>query len=181
MPGSNQTVMYLKMMHSVTHSMLDPDLTIRERIASMCYGVFIVRIWRSWLLKYAPQKKVQATIDVPTYSLLENFISTNAYTCIEINAHSLIQLTIKLRAINRPDLFLTHLLGSQSCEGTFRQLRSMSTTESTVVNFTILDMINCLKKVQLQSDIVYSAPEEIKFPRIQRKKTIKNRNRCTRN
>lgn len=116
-PGSKPTVLYLKMMHSVTHSMLDPDLTMKERIASMWYGVFVVRIWRSWLLKYQKQKKskrnVQPSTDIPTYSLLENFISTNAYTCIEINAHSLIQLIIKLRAINRPDLFLTHLFGSQ--------------------------------------------------------------------
>lgn len=86
------------------------------------------------------------------------------------HAHALIQLVFKLRAINRSDLFLTHLLGSQSCERTFRQLRSMTSTESTVINFTMLDMINRLKKVQLQSDIVSAAHSEIKFPRIQNKK-----------
>lgn len=175
-PGSKPTVLYLRMMQSVTDSMLDPNLTIKEKIAKMWYGVFVVRIWRSWLSGYAAKKKskknVHHSTDELTYSLTENFISVNAYTCIEINAHSLILLTIKLRDINRPELFLTHLLGSQSCESTFRQLRSMTSTEATVINFTMLEMINRLKKVQLLSDIVTDAPGEIKFPRIQNRKTL---------
>lgn len=174
-PGSKPTVLYLRMMQSVTRSMLDPNLTIKERIAHMWYGVFVVRIWRSWLSGFAAKNKskknVHHSTDGPTYSLLENFISCNAYTCIEINAHALILLIIKLRDINRPELFLTHLLGSQSSESTFRQLRSMTSTQSTVINFTMLEMINRLQKVQLQSDIVTAAPDEIKFPRIQNKKT----------
>lgn len=48
MPES-KPVLYWRMMQSVTDSLLDPNLTIKERIAKMWYGVFLVRIWRSWL------------------------------------------------------------------------------------------------------------------------------------
>lgn len=172
-PGSQSTVLYLKMMRAVTFSMLDANMDIRDRIFNLWYGVFILRIWRSWLLKFTKQKKNKknapaASEEVPTYSLQENFISNNAYTCIELNAHSLILLTIKLRS--NPELFVPYLFGSQSCESTFGQLRSMTSTYSTVVNFTMLEMINRLKKVQLQSDIVTSAPDNIKFPRFQKEK-----------
>lgn len=185
-PASQSTVLYLKMMRAVTSSILDPNMEIRDRIFDMWYGVFILRLWRSWLLKFSAQKKnvkkpakkramktsrPDDDFPTPNYNLQENFISNNAYTCIEINAHSLIKLILKLRDMNRPDLFVPMLMGSQSCESTFRQLRSMTSTCSTVVNFTMQEMINRLKKVQLQSDIVSSAPDNIKFPRIQEKKS----------
>lgn len=183
-PGSQSTVLYLKVMRAVTSSMLDTNMEVDDRISDMWYGVFVLRIWRSWLSKYAKPKKTQKkvsnsatnTLEVTPiyYSLQENFISSNAYTCIEINAHSLVQLIVKLREMNRPDIFLPYLMGSQSCESTFRILRGMTSTQSTVVNFTMLEMINRSKKVQLQSDIVSTAPENIKFPRIQVKKIKSN-------
>lgn len=117
------------------------------------------------------QATTNQTADVPEYNLLENFISTNAYTCVEINAHSLIKLIIKLRGINQPDLFLPFLVGSQSRERSFCQLRSMTTSQSTVVNFSMLEMIARLKRVQLQSEIVSTTDEQLKFPHIQNKKT----------
>lgn len=79
--------------------------------------------FEDYLLMYRSTKHsttMMSPAEMTIYSLQENFISTNAYTCIEINAHSLVLLITKLRALNRPDLMLTHLLGSQSCESTFR-------------------------------------------------------------
>lgn len=178
-PGSKSTVLYLKMMNAVTDSMLNVDMDIRDRVSNMWYGLFVLRIWRSWLHKFEKPKKSkkntqasgQPSNDTTIYSLQENFISTNAYTCIEINAHSLVLLITKLRALNRPDLMLTHLLGSQSCESTFRLLRSMTTTQSTVINFNMLEMIHRLRRIELQSEIMSSVPVDIKFPRVHRKKT----------
>lgn len=154
-PGSKSTVLYLKVMRSVTSSMLDSNMEIRDRILQMWYGVFVLRLWRWWVTKFVKPKKARknekintafVNLSNPTYSLQENFISANCYTCIEINAHSLIQLILKLRNMNRPDMFLPMLMGSQSCKSTFRQLRSMTTTYSTVVNFTMLEMIGRIKK-----------------------------------
>lgn len=82
----------------------------------------------------------------------------------------MVNFIIQLRDRNEPHLFLPLLLGSQPCEATFRQLRSMTTTSSTVINFNTLEMIHRLKKIQLQNDIMVSSPDFIKFPRLDAKR-----------
>lgn len=69
------------------------------------------------------------------------------------------------------------LFSSQPCEAFFRQIRSMSTTYSTIVNCSLLDVsliIHRIKKIQLQSDILASKlNRNISFSRIEHKvKTI---------
>jgi len=65
-----------------------------------------------------------------------NFVSSNVYLCVEINAHSLIMILIKLKRENRGHLLLpSWLFGSQPAEGLFRLLRSLSPMESTNVLF----------------------------------------------
>lgn len=75
--------------------------------------VFCLRYWRLWL-----------TCD-EVYSLEKNFISSNAYLSVEINAHSLLLLVRKCRKENDPALLLTWLYGSQQCESFFRAIRSL--------------------------------------------------------
>jgi hypothetical protein len=70
------------------------------------------------------------------YSLGTSFVSLNSYLCIEINAHALILLIIRLG--NRKELFKPWLCGSQSCESYFRTARSCTPTESTQVTHQIL-------------------------------------------
>lgn len=183
-PGSEATVIYLKMMDYATSAYLDPSLSPSDRVKRIWYAVFLARIWRSWLSKTIEkqkteekerkktEKKPNANIVPKTYTLAENFMSSNAYACLEINAHSLIKFIIKLRNSNRLELFLPLLLGSQTCESTFRQLRSMTSTFSTVVNFTLYDMLQRLRRIQLLNDIVTKSSEicpELKFPRYERK------------
>lgn len=191
-PGSEATVVFLKVMNYATSSFLDSELLISERIKRIWYSVFVLRIWRSWLSskvkenqkkskkRNAEQKKEKISEKAKTsvkdsesadetlrrkYSLSENFISNNAYACIELNAHSLVKYIIQLRTNDQPHLFITKLLGSQSCESTFRQVRSLTSTYSTVVNFTMYDMLHRLKKIQMQSDIITDCPE-LNFPRV---------------
>lgn len=77
--------------------------------------------------------------------------------------------------------FIPNLYSSQPCESTFRQARSLTSTFSTVINFNILDIINRIEKIQLQSDIINSSKNEIKFPRFQKKAASKsNRLDCHR-
>lgn len=50
--------------------------------------------------------------------------------------------------------FLPHLLSSQPCEAIFRQIRSLSSTYSTVVNCTVKEILGRINKISLQNDIV---------------------------
>ena len=72
------------------------------------------------------------------YTLRENFITSNAYACIELNAHALLTFLITVRDhVGNDDCFLPWLLGSQCCESTF----SMNSTFSTMINFGILGLL----------------------------------------
>lgn len=136
-PGSQGTVMYLKLMKTVLDSFLMKDLKVEERIAKIWYCVFFLRIWRHWIKK--------------SHHTLKNFITINAYLCIEINAHSLILLALKCSA--EPQLFVPWLTSSQPCEKTFRSLRSLSSTFSTVVNFSMLDILQRINKLQTINEV----------------------------
>ena len=80
----------------------------------------------------------------PMYSLEKNFITSNAYKCIELNAHSLIiyMMTIRDHPVsdNQDRLFTPWLLGSQSCEKVFRTAHSMTSMFSTILNFGVLGL-----------------------------------------
>lgn len=139
-PNSEGTCEYLRLMQCVIHSFLKKDMTPNERVFNIWYSIFFLRIWRDWLLRH-PQHK------------LENYITSNAYNCIELNGHCLLNLIRKFRDSGNHHLFQPWHFGSQPCEQFFRTLRSMSTTLSTVVNFSIRDVLYRIKKIELQEDI----------------------------
>ena len=64
------------------------------------------------------------------FNIKNNFITANAMSCIELNAHFLIIFirTLRDHIPNGSDYFLPWLLGSQPCESTFRAARSMTGT-----------------------------------------------------
>lgn len=169
-PESEGTVLYLKMMRSVLNSLSDTDITSEERVYQIWYGVFFCRAWRSWLLnsrkvKIAGQKKSKHF-----YNLKDNFMSSNCFTCIELNAHSLVKQVLgKELPSKENNFFFPNLFDSQVCESTFRQLRSFTSTYCTVVNFNMLEIINRIRKIQLQNEIVTSCYGRIKFPRFEKK------------
>lgn len=153
---SEATVMYLRLCEKITSSFRDIELTPLERIERIWHALFYLRIWRQWI------KKSQ-------YSLSENFITLNAYACVEINAHGIIQIMRKFRDNGDDNLFLSALFESQPCEQTFRQLRSMTTLNWTKVNFTVLELTHMASRIDLQNDIIYSRMKNsgIVFPRIE--------------
>lgn len=59
-------------------------------------------------------------------------------------------------------------MSSQPCEEFFRKIRSFTSTYSTQVNFSVLEIIQRIKKTQLQGDIILRNKENIKFPRLHR-------------
>lgn len=118
---------------------------------------FFLRLWRAWLNS------------VPEYSLTNNCITANAYLCIELNAHGLLNAIFRCIETNSLAFFYPMQYGSQQCESFFRNLRSTSTTCSTVVNCSLLDAIHRIQRIQLQADISVmdfnSEGENIIFPR----------------
>ena len=84
-PDAKGTLIYLRFTRCIMDSYLDKNLDITDRIKKAWYVAIIVRYRRQWLLMN------------PQYSMENNFISLNAYKCIELNAHSMIVYTMVIR------------------------------------------------------------------------------------
>ena len=114
-----------------------------------------MRIKRCWLFENG-------------YSESDHFITTNAYTCIEINAH--LMLSILYNVINGKfpkDVLRVWLTGSQGREQPFRLLRSMTPVFSTIINFSLKGVLERIHKLNYISSI--ECTEEIIFPIVQRR------------
>ena len=62
--------------------------------------------------------------------------------------------------------FVPWMLGSQTCERTFRSLRSMTGTFSTAINFSMLGLLQRLHKLYIQEEIMSESKSNgITFPR----------------
>lgn len=152
--GSEGTVVYLNIMKNIIDAFLDQNLKPIQRVRKMWYSIFIIRMWRNCIMSH---KK---------YNLKDNFLTTPCYTCLELNAHSLIMCMLHLKEINRADLFLPHLFESQPCESMFRQFRSFTTTYSTVTNCTVKEAMARISKIQLQNDIINGTSSHFNYPRL---------------
>lgn len=165
-PDTEATVMFIKICRQIASSLNDDNITPVERLYLIWHSVYFLRGWRKWIknIEERCKKNKEAT---KNYSVQQNFITQNAYACIEINAHNLVQIMIRFREENKPELLLTHLFNSQTCEQTFRQFRSMSTANWTKINFGLLELIHLVGRIELQNDIIYFklGDENILFPR----------------
>ena len=85
---------YLEITRCVIDSYLDKELDTFGHVELAWYAVFFMRYWRHWLLL------------IKEYKLSDNFITNNAYMCIELNAHSLLLFLITCRDLNLPNTFL---------------------------------------------------------------------------
>lgn len=161
---SEATVMYLKLCSEIVSSYNKADLSPIDRVYRIFHATYFLRIWRMWILR---KSKQNLNGNEKHYSLSNNFISSNAYVCVEINAHNLVRLIRKLRDSNLEKLFLPYLFASQPCEETFRQLRSMGTINFTKINFSMLEVIHMIHRIEVQNDIVYSKLSnlDVNFPR----------------
>ena len=99
-PDGKGTRAYLRVIKNVVDSFLDKSLDPLFRLERVWFAVFFVRYWRWWLLQN------------PNYKLGSNFITLNAYVCIELKAHALITFLQTLRAYNSSKTFMPWMLGS---------------------------------------------------------------------
>lgn len=148
-PGSEATAEYLNLIRLSTSAIISKSLSVEERLYNLWYCVFFLRKWKTWL----KDSKKDNT----------HFITENAYICIEINAHSLLNLIIN--NYEKSKMLKFHLFTSQPCESFFRTMRSQTSTHSTVVNFTLFDVFHRSKRFEMQEDIINKFKEKIIFPR----------------
>ena len=81
---------YLRIMKLITESFLNKNLESLVRIENVWYAVFLLRYWHQWIVLN------------PDYNLSDHFITSNAYTCVELNAHSLLTLVISIQTTLQP-------------------------------------------------------------------------------
>ena len=86
-PGSEGTAAYLKVMYYIIQSYLSVALTMTDRIYYLWYAVFFLRYWRAWIM-------------TNKFSVISNFITTNTYLCVELNAHSLLNAIFFASSLN---------------------------------------------------------------------------------
>lgn len=138
-PDTEGTTAYLMVMQFVISAFNDHSLSIPDRVYKLWFAVFFLRQWKIWIKNNN------------FYNCTANFISLNSYYCIELNAHALIQL------INTPDLipelFVPWLYSSQPCEQLFRATRSLTSTFNTVVNFSVKELLNRVKRIEILNTI----------------------------
>lgn len=169
-PDAKGTLAYLRLIRCVIDSYLDKNLDITARIKKAWYAAFFVRYWRQWLLIN------------PQYSLADNFISLNAYKCIELNAHSIILYAMIIRELfpSHKESFIPWLLGSQSCEKMFRAARSMSSTFSTIINFDMLGFLQRIHRLHIQYCLENEAQTSgIKYPHKESHKAKDGHHKCS--
>lgn len=154
--GSEATVLFLELTRDIIDAFLDLNLSPLQRVRKIWYAVFIFRIWKWSISKNKKYKE-------------DNCLTTNCHSCIEMNAHGLVQLILHSKEINRPDLFLPHLYSSQQCESAFRQLRSFTSTYSTVTNCTTKEALGRISKIQLQNEIMHLTSPNFTYPRLAKK------------
>lgn len=156
------TVQFLNILRDIIDSFMDTSLTPLQRVRKIWYAVFLIRIWRSYILS---NKR---------FTLKENFLSMNCYVCIELNAHSMIKCMLYLKKLNKPELFMPFLYESQACENIFRQLRSLSTVYSTVINCTLKEAIRRISIIYFQNQVIQLTSSNFTFPRMQKSTFIQN-------
>lgn len=109
-----------------------------------------MRAWRNWSIK------TQGT----------NFrcITPNTYSCLELNAHNIVQAARSCRDRGRPDEFLVNNFGSQQVEGIFRNVRSMTTMSHTQTNVSFKELGEKLRRSHMCQQIQYRNCDTFKFP-----------------
>lgn len=152
-PSTEGTVLFLKILDKILRAMLDESLNPLEIIHLIWYGTFALRIWRKSVVVNKTKTK-------------GNFLPDNSYSCVEINAHSVVLYMILLKATGNENLFFPGLLGSQQCESTFRQIRSLTSTFSTITEFSLLQIMQRIKRIHFLNSVAHDKSTRFKFPRI---------------
>lgn len=158
------TIEYIRICYEITSSLQVVNMAPLDRIFYIWRSTFFLRAWRLFIAK------------TNTLNFDLNFITSNAYACVELNAQNLLILVRMFRDEGLEEFFLPTIYNSQPCEETFRKMRSMGTMNFTRVNFTLLELIHLVGRVELMNNIMYFKLSEVDviFPRNPINKLLKS-------
>lgn len=139
--GSNGTVKYLEIVKNFLDAYIDDSLSPLGRISKLWHSIFVVRMWRIYVLNHN------------SHTLKNNFMTSHTYRCLELNAHSMVLILLHHRENNESKLFKPWLYSSQPCESFYRQIRAFSPCNSNMTNCTVKETIDRIHKIQLQNEI----------------------------
>lgn len=163
LPETEAVLVYLKLMKCVNEAYISFGTSPEMRVRCAWWCVFFCRYWRAdLLLKKKEDRKNSKPKECST--TLKNFISSNTYSGLELNAHNLVNVLMKCRDEGKPEYFLPGLKSSQQCESYFRRTRSMTSTFSTIVNFTVFDLLHRAKRSQTITELINELGETYIFP-----------------
>ncbi|XP_031623022.1 uncharacterized protein LOC116340587 [Contarinia nasturtii] len=160
---SEATIMYIKICHEISSALYEEGHLPLQRVYLIWHATFFLRAWKKWI----QNSRSSIAKKGEYYTVGDNFLTRNCYGCIEINANNLISLMQTFRDRNMDELFLVTLFNSQPCEEFFRQLRSMGTINFTKVNFTLLEVLHLISRVELLNECIYIKLKDmgVSFPR----------------
>lgn len=150
------TKLYLQLIYFIVTAYVDPTTLIEDRIFYAWYAIFFCRMWKTYT-----EMKGGVTLS-------NDFITSNANSCVELNGHNLLKFILICRELGKPEVCLVHMLSSQDNEAFFRNLRSLGSTNYTVINFTMREVLFKVRRAMTISHI------EIKH-NIVRRKQLKKR------
>lgn len=106
MANAKGSVIYLEAIRNILQSFLNKNLARKKRLFLIWKSIFIFRIWRNWILEQN------------NLTLSKNFITSNSYMSIEINAHFLFMLFQKISSNSNlnSSMCVPWLMSSQPCE-----------------------------------------------------------------
>ena len=109
-PDALGTKYFIDVMQCIVDSYLKRSLEPLEQVEKNWYALFFLRYWCSWISVH------------PSYSLQKNFVTSNAFKCVELNAHALIIALMVVRDnFEGKCCFLPWLLGLSLVSRLFRQ------------------------------------------------------------
>ena len=122
------------------------------RLYNIWRGAFFFRAWRLWISQQSQ------------YSFKNNFITDSCYLSIELNAHSLLRILRIFRIHNLDsNMFCPWLFSSQAYEHLFRTARSMTSTFSTVINFSLKEFLHRLSRIGALNNIKHDLKDYMFF------------------
>lgn len=141
-PNSEGTSAFLTVLRLLLEAFTSPELAPLERIYKAFYSLFFFRFWRCWCTTSSEVS-------------LENFVTCEAYVSIEINSWCLLKLLEQCKQRFGSDAFKPDMYNSQNCENFFRLLRSLTTTLCTMVNFSSLDVMQRVQRINVMNSIMH--------------------------
>lgn len=145
-PGSEGLQQYLKLLTMLHDAcMLDEtEINIQLRLFNLSYVASFIRRWK--------------TFNVESGGKALNFITPNAFACVETN------LVFYIRLLDAGYGNMFHLCNSQACEEAFRTMRSFGSWGFTQINFSMNVGLNLLSKMNLLMDVMNElSKSDVKF------------------